>query len=296
MDSTLVKQFSVAKDISKAQDFYQKMINIIDKVLSKIADKMSNITVDDIRIFAMGEYTNNTFIDETGELEIVVSNSNPQMLLTNKTFKKQYAEAKNKKEKDKLSLKGTTHELVDLFFKEIVYYFGEETKLILTGQGIKILCKKEYDFNLMIRIGTFDQLDKEGTINFWNFITKSEEKFRLFDYNEAIEKKDKKSKGNLKSLIRILKNLRKTMITNKWISPSEINRYLVEYLAYNVPDKLLKGNDIVEVFAKSMLYLTNCSLNDYLDTDGEMLIYNRFANTDYAKIKKFLINANSILN
>ena len=295
MDNTLVQQFSEPKDISKAQVFYENMTNIITSTLSDVAKVLPHITDRNIRIFAMGEYTNNTFIDEVGELEVVITNSDPQMLITNKTYKKQLAETKNKKQKDQLSLKGTTHEFVEQFFKHIVNYFGPETKLVLTGYGIKVLCKKEYDFNLVIRIGTFDQLDENATVNFWNVITKSEESFRLFQYIESIEKKDKKSKGNLKKIIRILKNLRKTIITNKWMTSTDINRYLVEYIAYNIPDKLLKG-DIIDVYAKSMLYLTNCSLNSYKDTEDNLLIYNRMANTDYNKIKKFLVYSNSILN
>ncbi len=295
MDTTLVEQFSAEKSKEKVQVFYEKVIEIITRSLSDVATKLPAISPDYIRVFAIGDYTNNTFIEEEGELEIAITNSDPQMILANKNYKKNLEEAKNAKARKAVSINGTSHEFLEVFFAKVAMYFGPETKLIWINNGIKVLCKKELNLNLLIRFGTFDRLDKEGKIMFWNAVSKKEEAFRLFQYTESIEKKDKASKGNYKKIVRILKNLRKTMILNKWINANDYNRYFVELLAYNVPDKLLKGTDIVSVYSKAMLYMSNCDLNTYKDTLGQPLIYNKVANADFAKIKKFLACANSIL-
>ncbi len=295
MNTSLVEQFAELKPNEKAQEFYDKVSNIISCALTDIAEEL-NLNERNVRVFPVGEYTIDTYIDETGELEVVVANSDPQMLIANKTYQKQMQESKTKKERKMLSTKGTTDELINKLFKALLNYFEPETTLILAPEGIKILCKKEYDFNAIVRIGTFDQLDKDVILNFWNIITKQEYTFDVFGYNETLEKKDKKSKGNLKKTIRVLKNLRKTMLINKWITSSQMNRYFVELLAYNVPDQLLKGTNFVEVYTKAMLYLSNCDLQSYVDMQDNLLIRNRLANTDYHKIKRFLALANQILD
>lgn len=294
MNNTLIEQFSELKTKDRAAEFYNTFLDIMSNALSDIADEL-NLDPNGMRLFAIGDYTNDTYIDESGEIEVVLADSDPQRILANRTFLKQYAEQKSKKQRDKLNLKNTSDELVNRVFKALVPYFSEETTLVLTGDGIKVLCKKEYDFNVLLRIGTFDLNDKSLKISFWNVITKSELVFDVFGYHEAMDKKDKKTKGNYKKVVRVLKNLRKTMLLNKWIVASQYNRYFVDMLAYNIPDKLLTGNNFVDIYYKSILYLTNCDLQSFKDFDGNSLIYNKLANTNYGKIKKFVTSANQIL-
>ena len=294
MNNSLIEQFSQLKPKQKAEEFYQVIVNIISNALADIADKL-NLNAQNIRIFAMGEYTSDTYIDETGELEIVIANSDPQMLIANKTYLKQYKEAKTKKQRQILNTKGTSDELIKEFYKSLIDYFSQNSTLILTNNGIKVLCKKEYNFNAFIKIGTFDQLDQEYKISFWNVLTKTEQIIDVFKYHEILDTKDKVSNGNFKKVVRILKNLRKTMLLNKWISSSGINRYFVEMLALNIPDKLLKGQDIFKVYSKAILFLSNCDLQDFKDYDKNLLVNNKLANVDYNKIKKFLYYANQIL-
>ena len=101
MEETLLEQFAEKKSKEKVQEFYEKALSILTSALDDYKDEDVNTTIDydDTKIFPMGDYTNDTFIDQTGELEIVVASSNPQLAIANSTYIKNLKEAKNKKEK-----------------------------------------------------------------------------------------------------------------------------------------------------------------------------------------------------
>ena len=85
MDRETIIRLSQLKNKEKVQDFYTKALSFLTASLSELVDSrlVQNFDESTTKIFPMGEYTNNTFIDELGELEIVVASSNPQLVLSN---------------------------------------------------------------------------------------------------------------------------------------------------------------------------------------------------------------------
>lgn len=295
MELALIKQFSELKSKKKATEFYSKALNIITAALEELSHEITTITPDNTRVFPIGEFSSDTFIDEVGEIEVVVATCEPQIILANKVFAKNFKEAKKQKEKNLVSTKGTSHEAVFKLFSKLIPFFNETTTLLINDSGIKILCNKEYDFKILIRFGTYDQNDDDYKINIWNPITKSESLVDIFGYHEAIEKKDKETNGNYKKVVRILKNARKNILMNKLAQSNEMNKYLIELIAYNIPNKLLVGKDLYEILTKSMLYLSNCNVNKMQDFQGKNIKFFSLAKVNFSNIKSFVNHSNNLI-
>ena len=76
-------------------------------------------------------------------------------------------------------------------------------------------------------------------------------------------------KGHEKNVPALWARARKNILMNKLAQSNEINKYLVELIAYNIPNKLLIGDDINTILTKSMLYLSNCNVNKMQDFQGK---------------------------
>ena len=63
-----IEEFSKAQKKDKAQEFYSKTLEIILNTLEDMKDegRLNFFNEETTRIFPMGDYTNNTFIDENG--------------------------------------------------------------------------------------------------------------------------------------------------------------------------------------------------------------------------------------
>ena len=120
-------------------------------------------------------------------------------------------------------------------------------------------------------------------------------KINLFLYNEMMTKKDEETSGNYKKLVRIFKNIRKTILMNKWAVSSSLNKYFVELITYNIPNSLIIGEDIEKIFLKSINFLDNCDIFNFISFDGGKIENFEFANITYAKIKNFLSFTNKIM-
>ena len=295
MDTAIIKQFSELKSKKKATEFYSKALKIITAALEDLSHEITVITPENTRVFPIGEFSSDTFIDEVGEIEVVIATSEPQIILANKVFSKNLKETKKQKEKNLISTKGTSHEVVFALFKKLIPFFNETTTLLINDSGIKILCNREFDFKIMIRFGTYEQNDDDYKINIWNPITKSESLVDIFGYHEAIDNKDKETNGNYKKVVRILKNARKNILMNKLAQSNEINKYLVELIAYNIPNKLLIGDDINTILTKSMLYLSNCNVNKMQDFQGKNIKSFSLAKVNTSNIKSFLNYSNNLI-
>ena len=291
----MIKQFSELKSKKKATEFYSKALKIITSALEDLSHDITAITPETTRVFPIGEFSSDTFIDEVGEIEVIVATSEPQIALANKVFVKNIKEAKKEKEKNLVSSKGTSHEIIFKFFEKLIPYFNETTTLLINDSGIKILCNKEFEFKIMIRFGTYDQNDDDYKINIWNPITKNENLVDIFGYHEAIDQKDKETNGNYKKIVRILKNARKNILMNKLAQSNAMNKYLVELIAYNIPNKLLIGDDISTVLTKSMLYLSNCNVNKMQDFQGKNIKNFSLAKVTTSNIKSFLNYSNNLI-
>ena len=295
MEPAIIKQFADLKSKKKATNFYEKALKIVTKALEEASQEVKTITPETTRVFPIGEFSSDTYIDEVGEIELVVASCEPQIILANKVFIKNYNETKNKKEKKLISTKGTSHDVIFAIFNKLIPYFDETTMLLVTDAGIKVLCNKEYDFKILIRFGTYDQDDEDCKINIWNPISKNQNLVDIFAYHEAMDKKDKDTNGNYKKIVRILKNTRKNILLNKLAHSNEINKYLVELVAYNIPNSLLKGKDIYEVLVKSMLYLSNCNINKLQDFNGKSIRSFSLARVNFSNIRSFLNYSNNLI-
>jgi len=290
MEKTLLKQFSQQISNDKVQEFYEKALSILTSGLDALKQEYRDIGLEyeDTRIFPMGDYTNNTFIDQTGELEIVIATSNPQLKILNNSYLKQLHEAKTKKQKDSISSHGTYDDIILKYAQCLTKYFDESTIILVVNQGIKVLCFEEYGFKILIRFATYDEEDKDAILSFWDPYNKQIKKINLFLYNEKIDEKDKKTNGNYKKLIRILKNIRKNILMSKWAVSSDLNKYFVELVAYNIPNNLLQDEDIEKVFMKAVNYLENCNILNFVSFDGDKIEKFDLAKISYTKIKNFI--------
>lgn len=291
MEEVLLKQFAEKKDKEKVQEFYEKALEILTCALSDLnssGGRDSNILEElSTRIFPMGDYTNDTFIDQTGELEIVIASSNPQLIMANKIFSKNFSLAKSKKQREKNSNDGTFDKIIINYVNFLLPYFNEETTLMIVNEGIKIFCMEEYGFKILIRFATYNLEDEDAILNFWEFFTKKSVSVNLFLYNENIEKKDAETKGNYKRLVRIFKNIRKNILINKWTTSSSLNKYFIELICYNIPNSLLQDNDLHLMFCKAVNYLDNCDTLKFVSFDDKKIDSFYFAKVNYINILNF---------
>lgn len=290
MEETLLKEFAELKSKDKVQEFYKKTLSILTSVLDKMQNGKNTLCLsyEDTRIFPMGDYTNDTFIDQTGELEIVIASCSSQLKLNNNTYLKNLKNAKTKKEKALISSKGTFDELIFKFLDNLASYYESSTTLLVLNQGIKILCLEEYGFKILIRFATYDREDKNAVLNFWDPIRKKETPLNLFVYNEKIDKKDKETKGNYKKLVRIFKNIRKTILVNKWATSGDINKYFVELIVFNIPSSIMMDKNIKLVVLKALNYLENCNVLNFKSFDGLPIETFNLAKVNYMKIKNYI--------
>lgn len=290
MEETLIKQFSEQKSKDKVQEFYEKTLSILTSALDDLRKTSieSCLDYDDTRIFPMGDYTNDTFIDQTGELEIVIATSNPSIKIANTTFLKSLRDAKTKKQKAAISNKGTFDDIIRKFVHCLAEYFDDTTVLLLINQGIKVLCLQEYGFKILIRFATYDEEDKEAVLNFWDPLTRKVRATNLFLYNEKMEEKDRLTNGNYKRLVRIFKNIRKNILMSKWALSSELNKYFIELIVYNIPNSIMQGDNLNTIFNKCVNYLDNCNLTLFTSFDGKKIDTFDLAKVSYAKIKNFI--------
>lgn len=291
MEKILLQQFAEKKDKTKVQEFYEKTLDIITRALTELNSKFerdSNVLEEcSTRIFPMGDYTNDTFIDQTGELEIVIASSNPQLIMANKIFTKSFLEAKTKKQKEKILNEGTYDKIIVDLTKCLLPYFNEKSTLMIVNEGIKVFCLEEYGFKILIRFATYNVDDEDAILHFWEVFLKKSTSVNLFLYNENIEKKDKETKGNYKRLIRIFKNIRKNILINKWATSSSLNKYFIELVCYNIPNSLLQDNDFHLLFCKAVNYLDNCNILDFASFDGRRIETFYFAKINYENILNF---------
>ena len=198
MEETLIKEFAELKSKDKVQEFYETTLSILTSALDDMRAKNSAITLEyeNTKIFPMGDYTNDTYIDQTGELEIVIATSNPQIRVANSTYIKNLREAKTKKQRESVVNKGTFDEIILNLINCLSQYFNETSILLVVNDGIKILCLEEYGFKILIRFATFSEEDKDAVLSFWNPLQKNIKQVNLFLYNENMTKKDNETKGN----------------------------------------------------------------------------------------------------
>ena len=296
MEKNLLEQFAEKKSKDKVQEFYETALSILTSALDDFKKENQNLTLDydDTRIFPMGDYTNDTFIDQTGELEIVVATSNPQIAIANSTYIKNLREAKTKKERNLISNAGTFDEIILKYAHCLSEYFDETTIILLVNQGIKILCLQEYGFKILIRFATYDEQDKNVVLNLWDPLVKNTKKVNLFLYNDKMEEKDKSTGGNYKKLVRVFKNIRKNILMNKWAMSSELNKYFIELIIFNIPNSIMQDKDIELVFNKAINYLDNCNILDFKSFDGSNIESFDLAKITYTKMKNFISYANKI--
>ncbi len=291
MDKTIIEQFKKPISDKKAKEFYSNIaLPIICESLDEVSKKIELINENCIKIFAMGEYTNATAIDETGgEVEVVIACSNPQLQISNKALQKEYSEA-SKKEKSQVNTKNSSDEIMKALFKALQQHFAATTTLICYAQGIKVLCKEEFGFNLLIRFATYNENDDDLILSFWNLIKKQAEPINIFLYADEVDQKNLITKGNYGHMVRILKSLRKTMLTKNWISANVSTRYLVEALVYNIPSKLLIEKDFEKAYAKGILYLQNCPLTEFKSFEGKPINKCQLIKANYGTVKTFINN------
>ena len=291
MEKEVIKKFANGVDKTKVQEFYMTALSIVTSALSEIVENNEYkdlFTEETLRIFPMGDYTNDTFIDESGELEIVIASHNPQLIFNNSTFLNNLKKVKSKKDKEKVSNLGTFDKFILDYSNVLATYFDETSYLLLTNDGLKILCNKQYNFKILIRFATYNELDEKALLNFWDPMQKNIQPIDLFTYNEKMEEKDTITHGNYKRLVRIFKNIRKTILMNKWAMGGDLNKYFIELIIFNVPNSLMMDKDIVDSFCKVVNFLENCDVTSFKSFDGRELSSFSFAKLTYGRVLNYI--------
>ena len=72
------------------------------------------------------------------------------------------------------------------------------------------------------------------------------------------------------------------------MTASQMNKYFVELIIYNIPNTLLMGDEIGKIFYKCLNFLQNCSISKFTSFDGKPLDSFTLAEISYANIKTFL--------
>ena len=296
MNKERIEQFAAEVDENSAKENYNVALNILIAALEGLDGKVSTLTPEESRVFPLGELTNGTFVDANDEIEIALVTSNPQMAFTNAAYIRLMKETKKKKEKETISTDNTTHQVIYLLFDELIKLVSETTTVIITNQGIKILSNKELGFKILLRFGTYNAYDANFILSLWNPVLKITQDLDIFKYAENMKKKNEETNGNFNKMVRILKNFRKTIVSNKWLSSSFVNKYLIEMIAYNIPNSLLNGKDIYQIYIKSINFLMHTTLNSFKSFDGGDIKNFPIAGADMYHIKTFLANCNRILS
>ena len=298
MEKQVIEDFSQKQDKTNAQNFYSASLNTIQSALDDLINIESGfVTLDEnsTKVFPMGDYTNDTFIDENGELEVVIASSNPQIIYANQIFINNIKNAKSKKQLKTINNDGTFDKIIVDFAGALAEYYDNSTVILLVNDGIKVFCNSEYNFKLLIRFATYSENDPSAILTFWNPIQKNSHASDLFLYNENMEKKDEDTHGNYKKLVRIYKNIRKNILMNKMASNSSINKYFIELIIFNVPNELITDNDIYAAFVKSVNYLTNCDVSQFTSFDGSKIESFSLANISHMNIRNFINLISKIL-
>ncbi len=291
MQKEIIENFSILKDKQTIQGFYNKILDYLTLSLNEMnseAKDVDRLDASFTKIFPMGEYTNDTYIDDSGELEILVASCDSQLISLNASYSKYYKRAKNKKEKALLSNDGTYDKIIDQLATCIASHFSNETPILIVNEGIKILSKGEFSHKVLIRFATYHENDENCMFTLWNPLEKTQVSLNLFHYIENIDKKDKDTGGNYKKLIRIYKNFRKNLLIKKKAKSSDINKYLVEVVLYNIPNFLLLGDNIYDVFTKSINYLSNADISSFVDFDSRPISKFSLTPVTYSHIKSFI--------
>ncbi len=311
MNKSIIEQFAEEKKKNTAEKAYSDFLSLLFSATDDVANKLRYITPDNTKISAIGEYAAGCFIDETGgEIEIFFGINDPQVILATKdleqrnmelskqktiTFRRKKKKRKKKQQEQQvakqaqISYKNTCQEITEELFKALINYFDEKTKLMVTDDGIKVLCIEDLGYNFLIRIGTFSlENDKQDLVTeLWNPVVKKNINVDFLNYFDCLEAKNTLSKGKFYRLIRIFKNFRKNMLINKYYSSRYITRYMIELLAYNVPNELLIGNDY-DIFVKAINYLAMLPVTKYKSFDNKPIGTFKLANVNYQSINTFI--------
>ena len=291
MDKQIIEDFSKKQDKTNAQKFYSATIDIIQSALDdliKIESGFVTLNEETTKVFPMGDYTNDTFIDENGELEVVIASSNPQIIYANDVFVNNIKNTKTKKQQNLVKNDGTFDKIIFDFATQMAEYYDEKTVVLIVNDGIKVFCNNEYNFKLLIRFATFSENDPNAILTFWDPIRKRQYSSDLFLYNENMEKKDEETAGNYKKLVRIYKNIRKNILMNKMANNANINKYFIELIIYNIPNNLIMCKDINDAFTNSINYLINCDASKFTSFDGKTIESFSLAKISYMNIRNFI--------
>lgn len=295
MNKTAIKQFATEKSKNNAETAYSEFMDLLFSALDDTGNTLTYFTPENTKVSPIGEYANGTFIEEKGgEIEVFVAIADPQVVLSTKNleesirqinqkrvsvekFKNKLKSRKKKKEPVEvpfqLNIKNTCQEVTNELFKNLINYFTEMTKLLVCDNGIKIFAIEELGFNFLIRIGTIDYKNDNMITSLWDPINMTLNEVDVLGYFEAMEDKNMLTRGNYFKLVRILKNFRKSMLLARSMSASSFNRYMIELIAYNVPNELLTGPEH-EIFIKACNYLINVNPNKLVTFDNKPI--NRF--------------------
>ena len=81
---------------------------------------------------------------------------------------------------------------------------------------------------------------------------------------------------------------------NKWTTASDLNKYFIELITYNIPNSIMQDKDIELVFNKAINYLDNCNILEFKSFDGSNIESFDLAKITYTKMKNFISYANKI--
>ena len=138
--------------------------------------------------------------------------------------------------------------------KKLINYIDDKSYIFITSTGLKLVAREF----LGIDVNIYPVFKNDNSYKLFHdakgkFIT-----FAVDQLHENIDEKIEMVGENYNNLVRVYKNLYFNLYN---YHPSQ---FFIESLIYNCPNSLFFGYNFFEVFIKSLNYLSNASLKDFV--------------------------------
>ena len=260
-----------------SQEFYNNIEGLLQDVLVDVSKK-NNLPLNQLNFFIAGDHMLNTNILNSSPLVVFVSiKQNKEDVLL---FRKSKNLSKKMQKFVTPALNVTDEFLATHLFYALQAQLDTSEKIFLSknvimlnlNNTIKIKIIVGYYFNQIFEYEYLGSLYEENLLNLI----------------EAFDQKEKET-SYFYTLVRILKSMELEVYDLGFIKQKTFDTfYFIENLVYNIPNELLSGSDIYDVFIKAINYLKNAKLNEFKLASKEQLMFTKESHYSVNKAKFFI--------
>ena len=278
--------------VEKLDSINNEVMQLIDNSLFEIQATYSNKLK--MRLETYGDYFVNTFNQQISPLTYVVLLKEDKGTAKSKIY---YSNKKSLFKRNKLltnstvSIQPSNYELANLLTNSLNTKMGDSAKLFTKFGTIRITYK---GFNIKIIVGyEYEKGECEFTDN------SRTQTLYLDKAKKNLQTKMKQTNYTYCDICRLLKTFELEMLlANKTIRYFSLSTMFVETIIYNVPNEILKSEDIFDSYVKTMNYLELAKLSDFKYLDDSIIkdeVYLKNIRTFILKMKYFMLNAIEII-